>query len=114
MKVMLFIVLLLVAAALLFGSCDVQIMGASGFANELEEDGLAGIPVRNVRCDEGIQGWNYVCTYERGGYERSMGFLVDDWDNIMATSNEYEAGETIAPAPGQNVPWRQPVVTHTR
>jgi hypothetical protein len=113
-KAIVFVVLLLVAAALLFGSCDVQIMGASGFANELEEDGLAGIPISNVRCAEGVQGWNYVCTYEREGYERSMGFLVDDWDNVLATSNEYEPGETIAPAPGQNVPWRQPAGSATR
>jgi hypothetical protein len=107
-KGILFVILLLVAAALLFGSCDVQVIGAGGFADELEEEGLAGIPISDVRCTESVAGWDYVCTYDRAGSKKMMGFLVDDWDAIMATSDEYDAGDTIERAPGRNVPWNAP------
>jgi hypothetical protein len=108
-----FVVLLLIAGAVLlvaFGGCqfDVQVIGAGGFADQLEETGLAGIPISDVRCSEGLEGWDYVCTYEREGAQRTMGFLVNDWDEILATSDEFRAGRPIDPAPGQNVPWQAP------
>ena len=37
-----------------------------------------------------------------------MGFLVDDWDAILATSDEYDAGDTIERARGLTVPWNAP------
>ena len=104
-RVLLVLGLIAVAILIAFGGCDVQILGSNGFADQLEETGLAGIPVKDVRCDENIEGWHYVCSYERDGQYRSMGFIVSEWDDILATSDEFPMNAALPPAPGQNVPW---------
>jgi hypothetical protein len=38
------------------------VIGSCGFADELEEEGLAGIPISDVRCTESVAGWDYLCT----------------------------------------------------
>ena len=49
--------LITAAMALALTCCvDVQVIGADGFADQLEETGLAGIPISDVSCTDGPHG----------------------------------------------------------